>query len=379
MLPLKTSLAANSKMMMKYIVTSVTFIGIFFLASCFTRERDLNSNHPSTATIAVFTATPDQTMYPSLATNMSFWTTATVSINATVSARGVSCPELHRLMYPEKIYTNSNENWTIYTCAFGIVNLEQEQASFRYDTFLLSKDKSRIWKISFENSIWGNGESSPLTTYQWTQDGKYLYLVQTGGIIGLGGGGGTYLPGYFRDNNALYRLNLYDGEIKSVLPYSEKEYAFSLSPNDTYLAYTEFGSTPVHLQNMNNESEKTFTLNNSYVLTGDFVWTPDSSNLIFASAMNGWEDGEGGISIYKVAIKDHHLENILLNDKRLLIPFPEYETNSYWSNENLLYVKSLNYLSYEYFSDPALDVQSGNVTVLATPEPDLIGSPTPKP
>jgi hypothetical protein len=206
--------------------------------------------------------------------------------------------------------------------------------------------------------------------------------VPTGGIKGLGGnGGGTYLPSYFRDNNALYRLNLYNGEINSVLPYSKKEYALSLSPNGTYLAYAEFGSTPVHLQDMNNDNEKTITLNNNYVLTGDFAWTSDSSNLIFASAMNGWEDGDGGISIYKVTIKDNHLENILLNDKRLLIPFPEYETNSYWSNENLLHVKSLNYLSYEYeyLSDLALDVQSGNITVLATPEPDLIGSPTPEP
>ncbi|HCR70182.1 MAG TPA: hypothetical protein DIW23_01960 [Anaerolineae bacterium] len=223
--------------------------------------------------------------------------------------------------------------------------------------------------------MWENGNSIELTTYKWSLDENYLYLIPV-----LENGSGFYAPGYFWDNSSLYRLNLTTGEFQSILSSkSNNGYSFSLSQNGEYLAYSEFGSKLVHIKNMYNDEERLFNIEGDYVLSGIFVWSNDSSSLVFASAMNGWEDGNDGISIYKISINDFNLERILSRDKRLLIPYPQYETNNYWVNENLLYVTSLNYLSYEYFSKLVLDVKTGSVDILSTPEPHLIGSPTPKP
>jgi hypothetical protein len=361
--------------MKKYIVTSAIFVGVFFLVSCFSQENTSIPNSPIALSTSSATVTPTQTLHPSLATNIAYFATLDASINGTITARGVACPQLYQLQYSRIIIRNSNSNWTVFTCALGKANLTQEQESFLFDTFVKSIDEKQTWIISHEDAIWFNTKSVQLEPYKWTPDGKYLYLMP---VLGSGGSG-FYAPGYFWDNYGLYRLNLITGEIETILPYLEKGYSFSLSPSNEYLAYSKIESVPIHIKSMINNEEELITLNDDYVLTGAFAWSRDNSSLLFASAINGWEDGDGGISIYKVRIKDLRLENILLNDKRLLIPFPEYETNNYWSSENLLYVKSLNYLSYEYFSELALDVQSGNVAIVSTPEPSLIGSPTPKP
>ncbi len=359
----------------KHFAKFVVLVGLVFLVSCLSQEITSNQNTPTASPTANLAFTPTQTLYPSLATNIAYWATATVSIKATASARGVACPELYQLRNPENLIANSNDGWTVFTCSLGNVNLAQAQESFLFDTFVASVDGKQTWKISHDNPVWSNGKSVQLETYRWSVDRKYVYLIP----VLKTGGSGVYPPGYFWDNYGLYRLNLITGLFENILPYSEKGYSFSLSPSDQYLAYSIFETTPVHIKNMVNDDEQLVALNEGYVLTGAFAWSGDSSSLMFASAVNGWQDGNGGVSIYKVTIKDYYLENILSNDKRLLVPFPAHDTNNYWSNENLLYVKSLNYLSYEYFSELALDVQLSNIIVLASPEPSLIGSPTPKP
>lgn len=363
----------------KRIALFIICICILFIVSCLSKDNTSTVDFISTLPISSIAVTSTQTLHPSLATNIAFEATLDSSISATNTVRGVTCPELYQLSYPRRISSNSNDNWTVFTCSIGKVNLAQEQEEVIFDTYVKSIDGKETWIISHESSIWENQKSIQLTTYSWSRDGKYLYLTP----ILETGGSGIYTPGYFWDNYSFYRLDLTNGKIQNLLSYKGKKfltgYSFSLSPSEQYLAYSEFGNKLVHIRDLYSGEEILFDIEGDYLLSGIFVWHNNSSSLVFASAMNGWEDGNDGISIYKISIKDLRLERILSRDKRLLIPYLEYETNNYWVNENLLYVTSLNYLSYEYFSKLVLDVKTGSVDILATPEPHLIGSPTPKP
>lgn len=360
------SLAAYKiNMTIKQLITFATITGVLFLESCISKDTSSNLvTQTKTSEIILTSATSTQT--PSLLI-------PTEKGNITPSS--VSCPEFYILeKLPVGAPIKSNEEWILYTCSL---------AKTRYNNFVLSKDNSKVWEIYYNNPAWADKNSIQLSAYRWTQDGTYLYLVPTLNCCGSG----FDAPGYFWDNYSLYRLNLQSGYFENIIPPSDKGYSFSISPNDEYLVYSENESKTIHIIDLRTRIEQILSLDEDYVLTGAFAWKPDSTKLYFSSAINGWESEDEGISIFMLSINNMNIQTILFNDNRLLIPLAKQEDGSlwengnleYWVNDNLLNIESLDYMSVEYFSRLALDVQSGEVIILSTPLPNLIGSATPKP
>jgi hypothetical protein len=95
--------------------------------------------------------------------------------------------------------------------------------------------------------------------------------------------------------------------------------------------------------------------------------------------MNGWDKKNAGISIFKLSMKNMYVQTLLYNDRRLLIPFPQVKDKNlyYWTNENLLNVRSLDFMSTEYFNELALDIQTGYIVVLATAMPRSVNTAPP--
>ena len=312
------------------------------------------------------------------------------AIPATIEARKAKCKDGFVLEQALYVLDVSTDEWTLFTCSPQPPNAKDRWTPGIVDfgtryTQIIKTDFSRTWTIQHNlfdySSI--NRPDAMLAPRRWTADGNYVYLVpiyypgKSGGNQGI----------YFYDSNELYRLNLNSGDFEIVLPHTQWGYSYSLSPDDQYLAYSSLNEKSdekqiVHIRNMYTGAEQAIKLNGNYTLTGAFAWEKDSAKLFFASALSGWENEKGGAaSLFMLTLKNMYLQTVLRNDNRFLVPLPQRKDGNlnYWTNENYLYIASLNYETVEYFSDLALDVQSGNVIVLATPNPTLIGSATPKP
>ena len=325
-------------------------------------------NHWNTLT-AVPSRTTDPRMVIFQATQLAYWD----ALDASLEAKGAICRDGFKLEYRESIPRMSNEQWTLFTCSPkpedfqtqwtpGVVDYGQ-----RY-TQVISTDLTTTWTILHTDFSWSKRPQALLSTYRWTQDGKYLYLVP----LTYPGGSGWYAPRYFTNGHVLYRLNLETGEFETILRYSKSSFAFLLSPDDRLLAYSyPDEELVVHIRVMENNVERQIELEGNYVRTGAFAWKPDGSKLFFASALTGWEDGAAGISIFKLTLDNMHLQILRNNDMRLLIPFPEYANQErlYWQDDSLLYIMSLDYLSHDYYSNLALDVNTGIVVAISTPTP----------
>jgi hypothetical protein len=385
---------------------SIVILSLFFFLICLVGCNSIQKKSPGPIIIPspVYSSTPiimaslipsfTQTLAPTLSPtrNFSFETlesfreTDWAPIYGVFDKRGVKCDVGYKLEIPDVVVQMSDETWSIFTCSPqsedsdaywtpGAVDLGS-----RY-TKLIKTDFSQSWTISYNDFRWSNKPDVYLSVYRWTQDGHYVYLEP-----GLPGGSGFYAPGYFWNSNHLYRLNLISGKFETILSDSENGFAFSLSPDGQYLAYANaLEKKVVHIRNMSSGEEQQFLLDGDYVLTGTFVWKLDNTKLFFASALNGWEDGKAGISIFMLTLKNMHIQTVLFDDMRLLVPNRDYvwsnrEVLKYlWPGENLLSVVSLYDGSLEYHSELALDIQTGNIIVLAIPRPGLVKSATPKP
>ena len=148
--------------------------------------------------------------------------------------------------------------------------------------------------------------------------------------------------------------------------------------HDCYLVYTDTEEkNVVHIWDVDNNREiQTFQLEHQYILAGAYEWKPDSSQLIFAAAIDGWDTGKAGFSLFKIAIRNMHLQIILQNDLRLFVPTRDWRTGkAQWLDSNTLPLRSFA----ESFKDNewAIDIRNGKVILIATPTPRVTSTPTP--
>jgi len=311
-----------------------------------------------------------------------------ISIAATNDAKGASCPKGYDLditsKMPYEVRPIFNSHWLEFTCSPEAENQSDIWTPGAVDygkryTQVMNADLSLAWTIPYRGFPWSYRPGAFLDPYRLSSDGIYLYFVP----LFIPGGDGWYSPGYFYNDSVLYRLNLHTGDFKVVLPYTKIDgYAFSLSPNDQYLAYRNPNEENiVHINDLINGNDTQVKLDGTYELTGAFVWTSDSKQVFFASAKPGWLDGKAGISIFMLNINKMELHTKLFNDRRLLIPsFCSEEQNfSSWVDGDKLCVRSLDYMSEAYFSDLLLNINTGNLIVIATPKPGLAITATPTP
>ncbi len=303
-------------------------------------------------------------------------------VYATLDSRGVKCDDGYKLEVPEVIDRVSNVTWSIFTCSPIPENREIMWTPGAVDygsryTKLLRTDLSQSWTISHRDFSWSNRPDAYLSVRWWTQDGNFVYLVP---VISQSGCG--YSPqAYFLDGETLYRLNLNSGEFEVVLPSLTGSYAYSLSPNGKYLAYSMTDEPRlIHIRNFANNSEQQITLDGDYVLSGAFVWEVNSQELIFAAARNGWDIGEAGTSIFRLNVPNMELHTLVFNDPRLLVPSPHWDGEKYvWINENIIYLTSLNDRAEYFLSEFTLGIWSGDIINFPTPTlwPTRTSTPTP--
>ena len=286
------------------------------------------------------------------------------SVYATLEARGAVCEDGFVLGLPDEVISSSNEDWTVFTCSprsnSGVVD-----PSKGYTT-VINHDLSQTWIISHEGLDWRDIQQPSLSTYRWSADGSYLYLVP----FTYPGASGFNASSFFGGDSVLYRLNLGSGEFETILPESGNFSSFALSPDDQILAYVTMDEQGVvYLRNMDTGEETAYPLDGDFVNTGAFVWTPDSNQVIFASAIEGWLENKAGISIVKITLRPNHIQVILNNDPRLLIPWTHFEDGEYeyWRENGILNLISINFGTELPYYDWAIDIRTGIVLKSSPP------------
>lgn len=290
----------------------------------------------------------------------------------TLEARGAVCMAGYRMELLEagEVQKHSNAQWMVFTCSPKDGEYEK-----RY-TQVMRNDGTRTWKISHRDFAWSQRQDALLATYRWTHDGRYLYLRPY--TYPSPSGGFTALTYFTRGGSALYRLNLETGEFESILSDNPRQLSFVLSPDDRYLIYTDTEEKyVVHIWDVNDSREiQIFQLEPKYILAGAYEWKPDSSMVIFAAAIDGWDTGKAGFSLFKITIRNMHMQIILENDLRLFIPAWDWKIGkAQWSDNNTLPLNSHAESSQD--SVWAIDVRTGKVLLIATPTPRVTFTPTP--
>jgi hypothetical protein len=239
--------------------------------------------------------TPTQTWNSIAQTNMAAISADGTGVARTNTALKVNCPEGFLLELPESVASMSNGEWTVFTCSPRRPRTKRGETPVSMDyrtrfTKVISTDGTREWTISHAQFHWTNRENALLTTYRWSKDGRYLYLLWDY-YPGPSGGDASVYFFVFADV-ALFRLELDTGLFESILPYNNGSCMFTLSPDGEMLAFVNPGEdTVIRIRDLQINEEKIKRLFGEYNQTGAFVWQLDGSSVFFASAMAGWEEG----------------------------------------------------------------------------------------
>ena len=294
-------------------------------------------------------------------------------VPAMLIARGAVCIEGFELEVPIDIVLMSNDQWTVFTCSPmpesdetgltpGVVDY-----STRY-TQVTKTDLSQTWIIEHkQHSYLGMDRPQALMApRRWTQDGEYVYLKSAF----YPAPNGFPTSAYFRTDSNLHRLNLLTGEFETILA-PNTIYSYALSPNDRYLVYSRKDApSKVKIVDLISGREESIELDNDPFVSGSFVWNPGSTKVIFgtgeAKASNDWSDDVSKTSIFVLSISNSHIQPILVNEPRLLVPWNYFCEDTQWSDSNTVCLRSLDrqipsYLVY------TINTQTGHVIALPTP------------
>jgi hypothetical protein len=326
------------------------------------------------------TVTPSPTFDSFRATSDSVIATNWAIISATLNPRGAKCDEGLRIEVPEVVDRMSNEDWSAFTCSpYEDTRLrtgtpEEIDYSKRY-TEILSTDFSTKWRIYHDIFPWSNRFGTYLYATSWSQGGNYVFFVPVAIMSHCGGSTASF----FQDTSPLYRFDLRSGEFEIIL--SEPNiYAYGISPDGKYLAYArEDEKKVVHIRDLLTGEEKQITLERDYVLTGTFVWHANNREVVFASALNGWEDYSRGFSLFVLDTSDMHLKTYLYDDNRWLIPSVLWSKEEpRWLDENTIRLISLNEEADYYWDEFTLNIRSWQINALPTPTRYPSITPTPQ-
>lgn len=213
---------------------------------------------------------------------------------------------------------------------------------------------SQAWRLKF-NEIFDITDPQVnqiqyIYPWHWTVDGRYLYLnVYTNW---------DSLCSLFITGEALIRLDLITGMVVKTLPLRSSMYEYSLSSDNSHLAYLEPGlPNPILiLENLVTGEEQHIPLGNQYTQAGDVIWSPDYKRIVF-SAFNG--DGCENTTYYLMMDLDDPDQRVLLeNMTRKYFPIE-------WTEDNHIIL----YLGYDE-GYGSLDLGTLEITPYLTPTPD---------
>ena len=325
------------------------------------------------------TATPtfiksyDATWDASFATSKARTAATRVSAKATLTSRQATCSEGYRLSpSPEDVVKtldtlqSDTDKWVVIVC------LPAEDYSKAGYTQIINHDGSVTWTISYDTF------KLPRSSHFLGASGidkRHNYLYLRPGLTNWSGWAPLMLFGM---NNEIYRMDLGTGEVVAILPEIEHGYYFdsTISADYQFLVFSD-SSQPNIIQVLNPTDKKTIKiieLDKKYVTTGGFTWTQDGEKLIFAAGNKGWEQGQAGISIFRLDMSTFQLQALLLNDRRNLVPWWNSDSYKLWLDNNILNMGSIKIDENDFSSNEwAINIENGQVIHLESPT----STPTP--
>jgi hypothetical protein len=236
-----------------------------------TRIRIGVATFPAKLTQDAVTQTPNPTNVPAATLPI-----ATQYAIATIMAFPAICES------PDGRQLSPDGKWIVFYNCIGDKPTEYHIAE------IASLDQKYEWKLVYGKTIGtlGQGIWGGIYPFHWSNDGHYLYLSY------FSQGDGVWS---FRDGDGLLRLDLFSGKVTEVLPRGW--YAFSFSPKDKSLVYVynhldKPGLPPViRILNLSSGENQRVVLDPQYIEAGDFIWSSNEGQLVFAAA-NGVLENE---------------------------------------------------------------------------------------
>lgn len=169
----------------------------------------------------------------------------------------------------------------------------------------------------------------------WSNDGQYVYLATS-----FGDGG----PGpYFGYRYSLARVNLRNGTWKDIGVSG----VLSFSPNDKYIVYST-NESEIRIRNLQSGEERSYFSSDYYLYFGDFVWSADSSKVVFVSVPDQWDVEPGTFALFILDLENNSIAKVYENSLPFFYPVG-------WVGEEILLKKDqgMEELILDLSSDPA--------------------------
>ena len=237
-------------------------------------------------------------------------------------------------------------NWVVVRCMeinnpTGVYNL---------------KNHSQAWLLT-SRTIFGD-DLHEWATYiiypmKWTADERFLFLKIYPCCVD-----GPCLDSI--SGIALIRLDLLTGKVARTLPPDAKEgfYNFTLSPDDTYLAYTRtWLERPIlNLVNLVTGEEHKIPIDERFAEVVDFIWSPDGRQLAFSARASIYCENT---TYYMVIMDlDDYEQTLLLESDKA-----EYSPVEWTADDHIII-----YLGYEK-GYGIFDLETGEIIPYLTPTP----------
>ena len=302
------------------------------------------------------TPTPEITYTPSLVSTTSpiIETTltlppATLSVALTIEAIVTEKPELEEFYRRYCIV----DGWGCVVPNLGLSPNGEWAAFFTVQDSaglsIINVISKRQWNISYHDITGTYVGDSSVVIEHWSQDGQYLYVSpRTAGSGGLG---------YFwRSETQLIQLDLSDGTWRNTNMGS----AYSFSPDDKFIAYRRGENVVLH--EFQTSQEKIFTVPSEYSAFGRFVWSQDSTQIIFVGSSTEELTINDGFTLFILDTQNMDAQVIIENDKRYLYPFE-------WQEPNIVILISLfdSTLKYNNYDKYQLDLRTNEIAEYVSP------------
>jgi hypothetical protein len=249
---------------------------------------------------------------------------------------------------PTEVSNSPDKHWIVITCRTGD----------KLVTRVARSDRSAVWQIPWDRYFPSikDANDGALFPVHWSKDGRTVFLEPHTCCYDWFSNEAVYYP-----VTELYTLDLFNGDFKSLLG-GTSSYSIAFSPNDHYLIYSRHGQAGrADLLELATGVDRILRLSDRYVDIGIFTWTPDGQHVLLSAALDGWLEGQAGISLYRLDIGDRSLNPLLVDDRRQFVP-EFYSSSQPWLDRDTLLLRS-----FVDNSQAAIDIRTGLLQILPTP------------
>lgn len=194
-----------------------------------------------------------------------------------------------------------------------------------------NKETAVLWKMLYhdylpELDFFPDGY---MTVAHWSNDGNYAYFLSD-----LGGDGNyCFVKGWDR-GVGLFRLNLKNGTVSTILPQNTTYwwYDFSFSPTDKRLVYGVQGKD-FYVLDMTNRNPIRVHKTKDFDEGGGVVWSRDGLQFVYSTVINDYENNKYETSVRLV-------DSLTGQEQILLETINDCYSVEKWENDTTLYIES---------------------------------------